>query len=511
VRLVSRLVTFGVAFAVLAIVGALIYSKMPETQVGGDFRTFAMFRDGSRLQPGSPVVVAGVRIGDITELSIEGGFARVDMRLQSDVHIPYDSFATRRADSLFGDSYIEIIPGHGGRLLRDGEQLAHVQEGGSTDTVLRAMARAMPKIDNALEQVKEFMVNGRQWVQGPMENRLEAADRWLSEGHIEGPLSLAARAMERTEDRTRRGADVVAARGRDVPSTLADWNQRVTRARATIAETQQGMVDGFRNAREGLDRLDEPVGQMAEVMGAINRGEGEDWKGTLGQLVNEPQLGDDIEDATEGLKEAAAGFSRFKSWLGARLELGASSRQFRFYATAELRARNDKFYLIELERSALGGVPADSLTDVANTNAYTRRQEIRDKLRFTFQFGKQIRFMQFRAGLKDSTFGIGTDMLLLEGRLRLSADVFGSFTRTPRVKLAGAFAVFRSIYVLAGVDDALNEPGELEIVTGNTNVPQWFDRLTYGRDYFVGAALQFDDADLATLLRVYGALLVGLL
>jgi hypothetical protein len=35
--------------------------------------------------------------------------------------------------------------------------------------------------------------------------------------------------------------------------------------------------------------------------------------------------------------------------------------------------------------------------------------------------------------------------------------------------------------------------------------------VRYGRDYFIGAALHFDDADLSTLLRVYGALLVGLL
>ena len=38
-------------------------------------------------------------------------------------------------------------------------------------------------------------------------------------------------------------------------------------------------------------------------------------------------------------------------------------------------------------------------------------------------------------------------------------------------------------------------------------MPNDFHRLRYGRDYLVGATLHFDDADLATLLRVYGALL----
>jgi len=510
VRWLSRLVTVGIILTVVVAAGALIYANLPETQYGGTFRAFAMFRDGSRLQPGSPVVIAGVRIGDITRISIEGRLARVDMRMQDDIQIPVDSFATRRADSLFGDSYIEIIPGISDQYLRSGDQIGHVQEGGSTDTVLRAMARAMPKVDNSLRIVHEFMVNGRQWVQGPFENNLDAADQWLAAGHIEAPLSAAESALVRLEDATGTIAGAIADDGMTIPSRLDRWNRGVTSARETMADAKRELTEALANARTNLDRIDEPVQQVAEVVGAINNPEGDDWKGTLGRMVNDPQTGDDLDEATADLREATAGLDRFKSWLGARFELGAHSRVFRFYATAELRARNDKFYLVEVERSALGGLPADTLTDVANTNAYTRRQEIKDKLRFTFQFGKQIGFMQFRGGLKDSTFGVGADMLLMDGRLRLSTDVFGSFHPTPRVKLAGAFAVFRSVYILAGVDDVLNDSATLPVLADNAVVPEWFERVPHGRDYFVGAALHFTETDLATLLRFYGGLILGL-
>src|SRR3954468_23767371 len=83
---------------------------MPTTKVAGSFRTYAKFRDGSRLAVGSPVVIAGVRVGVIEKLSIEDRGARIDRRLEKGLDLPVDSFATRRADSLFGDSYIEIIP-----------------------------------------------------------------------------------------------------------------------------------------------------------------------------------------------------------------------------------------------------------------------------------------------------------------------------------------------------------------------------------------------------------------
>src|SRR5262249_40361169 len=157
------------------------------------------------------------------------------------------------------------------------------------------------------------------------------------------------------------------------------------------------------------------------------------------------------------------------------------------------------------------GLPHDQLSDAANEAAYLRRQEIHDNLRFTAQFGKQLGLVSVRGGIKDSTFGFGADALLLEGPLQLSADVYGAFQATPRLKLPGALQVFRFAHVLAGIDDALNDPGYLPVVTGSPGAPTRFDQVRYGRDYFVGTVLQFTDEDLTVLLRVYGALLIGLL
>jgi hypothetical protein len=79
------------------------------------------------------------------------------------------------------------------------------------------------------------------------------------------------------------------------------------------------------------------------------------------------------------------------------------------------------------------------------------------------------------------------------------------------VKLTGAYAVFRSFYIIAGVDDVLNPHSELPIIYGNSPVPHGFQTLHYGRDYFAGFELHWTDEDISTLLRIYGALLVGLL
>lgn len=516
-RWVTRLTTGAVILIIAAGVTLLIRAKVPTSKVEGSFRTYAKFRDGSRLAAGSPVVIAGVRVGTIEKLTVDGRMARVDMRLLDGLDLPVDSFATRRADTLFGDSYIEIIPAGGdegagtARRMKSGDPIAHVVEGGSTDALLRGMAAALPKMDNALDIVHDAVIRSRTWISGPMNDQLGNGADWLSQGHIEGPMEAADHALATIDDLTTRGAGALAHTAPEVTRTLDRIDRAVVTTRDRMREARAGLVGALHDTRDSLDGIDPQLAQATELLAAVEQGHGDDWQGSLGRLVNDPAAGETLEDLASSGREAAASFNRFKSWLGMRVEFDVFSRAVRFYATAEIRARNDKFYLVELERGPLGGVPNDELSEVAGSAAYVRQQDIHDRLRFTAQFGKQLGGFSVRGGLKDSTIGFGVDTLLLDGRLKLSVDLYGAFQATPRLKLAGALAVFRSVYVLAGVDDALNQPGYLPIVSGKPGAPKTFDEVRYGRDYFLGTTLVFNDADIAVLLRVYGALLVGLL
>jgi len=511
VRWVTRLTSGAVIFIIVGLVALVIRAKVPKSEFG-KFHTFAKFRDGSRLAVGSPVVIAGVRVGVIEKLTVDGSLARVDMRLQDDLDLRVGSFATRRADSLFGDSYIEIIPAAPpAPAMQSDQQIDRVIEGGSTDAILRDIATALPRIDNALDIVHDAVMTGRTWVSGPLGDRLVRGEVWLAERHIETPLAAADRAMIRVDEATARAADVVASAEPSVFDRLDRFNRAIVTAQARMRDVRTGLVDTLHDTRTGLDRIDPQLEQASDLMAAVNEGRGNDFKGTLGRLVNDPKLGDTLVDVTETGRDAVASLNRFRTWLGMRVEFDVFSRDVRFYATAEIRARNDKFYLIELERGPLGGLPSDQLSDVTGSDAYVRQQVTPDTVRFTAQYGKQLGRFALRGGVKDSTVGAGIDALMFEGRLKLSADLFGSYQPTPRLKLAGALAVFRQFYILAGVDDALNAPGYLAIRTGNSSVPTTFDHLRHGRDYFFGATLVINDADITTLLRVYGALLVGLL
>ncbi len=515
-RWISRLVSVTLIAALVVTIGLLIRRKMPATRVGDSFMTCAAFRDASKLAVGSPVLIAGVRVGEVSQLNIIGAFARVELRLQDDIQIPIDSWVTKTAFSPFGDSFVEIIPGGPdeegaptGQMLKSGQCLHRVAEGASTDRILRQLERTMPKMDNGLDRIHEVSMYGRKWASGLLEDRLIDADRWLDARRIEKPLASAEAALDRLDLATSNAAAAIHDAKPGIQGTIAKIERGVVEARRKMSGVEVDMRDGFAQARDGMNDMDKPLEDFEEILATINDGRGEGSKGALGRLINDPKLGDDIEWAVNGAREGVSTFTRFKSWLGLRIEFNVFSREPRFYVTAEVRARTDKFYLVELEKGPLGDFPGDQLSDVPGSATWNRYQQIEDKLRFTVQFGKTFgNWFQVRGGLKESTFGFGADVLAGNGRLKLSADLYGGYTRTPRLKLAGALAVFRSIYVIAGIDDALTPHQYLNILD-TTDVPIRFDEYRYGRDYFVGASLHFDDADLSTLLRVYGALLVG--
>jgi phospholipid/cholesterol/gamma-HCH transport system substrate-binding protein len=512
VRVISRIFTVLTAMAIVAGLVLLIRAQIRDVTVGGDLHTYVLLRDGSRIAPGSPVVIAGVRVGDIERVSLEGGLARVDLKLRDDLRIPQSSIATRRADKLFGDSYIEIIPDSDPKapILTNGQRLLRSLEGSSADTILRGVDRALPKADHALDLTKNAVVEARTWISGPFADGLARGLAWLDRGKLRQPIARLDRAVATIGDMTERAAVALDGAEPELYASLDRFDSAIKDTRARMASANQSIIGMAEATEDGMSGIDPVVADLTEVVQRINDPQEGEEPGTLSRLINDPELADDLDDAVQSGAEIMRDTNRLRVLFGMRGEHNVFARSQRLYVTAEISPRPGFFYYIEVDRGPQGASPDVSLVNGTGPG-YTRTVDLEAGSRYTAQLGKRLGPISLRGGLKSSTFGIGAD-LSLGGRLRLSADVYGgSFSNAPNLKLAAALAVFRSLYLLAGVDNVLTAPGELPIASATPEVPMALDRLRYGRDYFLGANLVFTEDDLAMLLRVYGALVVGLL
>jgi phospholipid/cholesterol/gamma-HCH transport system substrate-binding protein len=292
----------------------------------------------------------------------------------------------------------------------------------------------------------------------------------------------------------------------------AEAKDLVTTAKAELQQTGDKL-------RGKLDKLDGVIDDTHSITSKIDQD-----KGTLGRLVNDPAVYDNVEQITDDAKGFLGTLFNLKAYVGLRSEYNFQAGLARDYVSIELHTRPDKFYLIELEKGPRGDYPDVTLTfdPTVDPNHWIRRSIIQDKIRFTFQFAKRFSWLTLRFGIKESTGGVGADAqgTWLDRNLVFSVDAFDTtFDKYPRVKLTLAYEMFKHVYILGGIDDMINTPRELgcprdggpcePVVKGQSDVPIEFDTFHLGRDYFLGGMLRFNDEDLAALLTVGGSAIAG--
>ncbi len=116
---------------VLAVAGGFFYYAYSNsgTKVMNGYHLVAHFDRIDGLVDGSDVKLSGVKVGDVSKISIDPKtyLAQVTMSLQKDVQLPEDTSAQIVSESLMGGKYIALVPGGSDDLLKDGGQITHTQ------------------------------------------------------------------------------------------------------------------------------------------------------------------------------------------------------------------------------------------------------------------------------------------------------------------------------------------------------------------------------------------------
>jgi phospholipid/cholesterol/gamma-HCH transport system substrate-binding protein len=522
-RLLSQGVKVGVLALLLVVGSYIVWKSIGRRSSGSDsMELSALFRDASGLPVGSRVMIAGLPVGEISDLGIEGRYARVSFRIRDDVHIWSNAVVFKKSSSLLGAYYLEIDPGapevmsSEGTLLHnirlgDGDTIDRVIEATTPDELMRRIEESIPNVDKVLVSVRDLSEDVRRVVNGPMASAAARIDDLVQReaDTVSRILDRADRSMERIEAITTDIRKVTGGADDKINGILDELQVASKEARELMVTARQEVETTGDKVREKLDMVDEMFASSSSVAKKIDGNEG-----TLGRLVNDPAIADNVEEITDGAKGFVKTLTGMQTYVGLRSEYNVMSRLARHYVTVELATRPDKFYYMELEKGPRGHYPSVTLEydPVGNPGAYVRRVTIEDKIRFTFQIGKRIGWATFRFGIKESTGGVGFDVNTswLGRNLHINTDLFdATFDQWPRLKVTAAYEVFRNLYILGGIDEALNTPDEFPIITGPFAEPVQFDTFRYGRDFFLGAKLQFNDRDLAALMAVGGAVVAG--
>lgn len=114
-----------VAVAVVAVlVGALLLVRVADF---GYRHYTARFLQAAALQPGHPITVAGIPVGEVTSMELAGDHVEAGLKVRDDVVLGEDSWASIKVTTILGSRYLALYPEGTGSLPDDTFDLSHTE------------------------------------------------------------------------------------------------------------------------------------------------------------------------------------------------------------------------------------------------------------------------------------------------------------------------------------------------------------------------------------------------
>jgi len=115
---------FGALAVVAVLIGAMLVVKV--ANVGYRHYT-AHFLQAAALQPGNPITVAGIPVGEVTSMKLAGDHVEAGLKVRNDVALGEDSRATIKVTTILGSRYLALQPAGPGSLPDNTFDVTHTE------------------------------------------------------------------------------------------------------------------------------------------------------------------------------------------------------------------------------------------------------------------------------------------------------------------------------------------------------------------------------------------------
>ncbi|MET0402248.1 MAG: MlaD family protein [Cystobacter sp.] len=499
----SFITPFRVGLLVL-IAGGCLLGFIAFTRKGGlgkdeSMEAYAYFRDASGLGTKSRIQIAGIPVGEVTGVSLDGTRAKVTVRIRSDVVLHQDAALSKRSESLLGDYLLDLNPGT--ELtppLKDGEEIRKVIDIQGMEAAFASLSQITEDIQQvtgalrevlggekgagSLDRIVNNMVRLSESVDSTVRNSSERLDAILRnfEGVSQDVRGLT-HSNEQSIDHIVKNIEVITNETRAVLVTV----------RQIVGSGEGDLKDSVASLKQTMERLDRSLANVEEVTTRVKNGEG-----AVGTLLSDKRLGQKLAETVEDVSSLASTITGLQAEVGLQATWLTGQETSKNMLSIRLAPRPDKYYLIEVVDDPRGITETIyTQTNPPSSGEPVLQQQKITRQGFTFsaQFAKRYYFTTLRFGIIESTGGLGADFHFFKDHLMLRLDAFNFSVdelRYPRIRTALRAQAFDRIFLTVGMDDLLNSP-QRDL---NTR------RMLAGRDFFFGGGLYFTDDDLKALL-----------
>lgn len=250
-------------------------------------KIYATFAQVSGLNPGSYIYINGVKVGSVKEVKLTpDDSVRIAMNLDLDTPITKGSVAYLRSTDILGQKAIIIERGDSDQEVPYGGEIKGVYVEGMVETIKQKGEQLGGNISDSFDHFNELMNRLNKVINE--QNRSELR-KTLS--HLRATSGEISRLLERNSD--------------ELDSSVKHANH-ILQNLDTVSTANKERVDSLMvNLQKTSDELQyltrdmrETSGQLTNILRKIN-----DGKGSLGLMVNDPSLYNNLDSLASQLKD----------------------------------------------------------------------------------------------------------------------------------------------------------------------------------------------------------------
>ena len=527
----------AVGLFIIAGAGALVFSSIQVTGWKSDtqevYTVSTLLDNVTGLASGTAVRIAGIKVGEVEDIELENGKARVYLTIYRKYPLHRDSQISVKSLGILGDKYIELTPGNPNfGMINDNGEIILVEKGSDLDSMIdslatilndfqevtyalsksfggdkgaekfdlilenviqltssldQAMAKTNARIDRILESIDGFTMDLSNITSENQQdirlmimnlNKFSADLKEMSVSLkddvpvITGNLrELMENNRERLDNIIRRIESITVTLDTDVPEVTKSLKKSLTKFEGTA------------------EKLDNSMAHVESITEKIDHGQG-----TIGKLVNDEATVEKLNQALDDLGGFLGDAQKLKINLDFHTNYLTSDENFKSYLGVEVFPYRDHSLLIQVVDDPNGVSKTETIETVTQnddgTSSTLREEETTytDSYKLSLMLTQRFFDTRVRAGIFENTFGVGLDQLFGFNDTywtSFEAFDFGNPTENIHYKMDASWRFHSNFYLTLGADDIAN-------------------RDPTRRNFFVGFGLGFNEDSLKTLATVAG-------
>lgn len=458
-----------VGLLTLAALASLVVVSLKITANKSGFGEYMEYRtilnDASGIYENSSIKVAGIVAGRITKIDLSGSQALIKFEVLKQIKVTRFSVLRIKTVGFLGDKYIDVYLGNPDAPRLKEKSMIAAEAGAGFEELGKDASEILKDVKDIAKSIRESLYdkNKNNVVKEIMTNIKD--------------FSKDAKDIAKTIKRISENNE------KNINDTFDD----IKRLSSQLAYETDRYADGsFMNDLDDikplLKNMNKAVADLKDIVEDVKSG-----KGTVGKLLRDDEVIDQVNQTLSGVNRLMNRVNNFKTDVS--LYSGINSKDAsRTEFNLDLIPAPERLFRLGVVVSDYGRNPyeeTETTTTVDNNTPVvtTEREVYTNGYRFNLQIGRRINHWQFRAGIIESTGGLGVDYILPDSGFMASAEAFDYDKELgPFVRLSTEFRLWSMFYTKLQAED----------IASKTN----------DQSYTVSAGLRFNDEDLAALIGI---------